>query len=178
MRVFCLEVARPCVCLEPRKLWRGLWGLEVHLWWKRNFMCSPPLSLCRRPAIVSITSVSQNVQVTAILLFSSILLMRSIFLYAKYVEAINTLTCRRCAAREVCPFGRLPLSPASPERQASTGIWITCDGGAEHRWQPERCATHCGSQEQPEPSPGLDTSQVVVLPLPRSTVPSVCVFLC
>lgn len=115
-----------CSISKPRapEALEGLWELEAQLWGRTSFICEAPLSLCGHSANVSVTSISQNVQSTAILLFSSILLMCSGFLYAKYVEAINTLTCSRCAAREICPFGQLFPFRASPVRQTPAGAWI------------------------------------------------------
>lgn len=165
-------------CLEPRKPRMGMWGLEAHPWCE-HISCANLLlpSLCRHPAIVSITSVSQNVQSTAILLFSSILLMCSIFLYAKYVEAINTLTCRRCAAREICPFGWLSPFPASPARRTSAGAWIPWHargvGSARARvaaWAPCHPLQVPGAA-QPVPSPWLETYWSVLLPRLGSLIP-------
>lgn len=140
---------------------RGSVGLGAPPWgWgplrggRARFICKPPPSLHRHPATLSITSVSQRAQSTAILLFSSILLTCSIFLYAKYVEAINTLTCRRCAAREECPFGRLFPFPASPARRTSAGAWIPLRDGEAGS---ERRATRPGSWGWPLPSLAMGT---------------------
>lgn len=78
-----------CSAQSPRTLRRSL-GAQVHPWRRTSLICRPPLSLPRHPAAGSVTSVSLNAHGAAVTLYSSILRMCSIFLYAKYVEAVNT----------------------------------------------------------------------------------------
>lgn len=131
--MLCLEAA--VSARSPRRLGRGGWRA---ICLGEGVSSANLLSLCRHPATVSITSVSQKAQSAAVLLFSSILLMCSIFLYAKCVEAINTLTCRRCAAREVCPFWTAFPLPCQP-CQMDLG-----EGPDPLRWPKSRLCHRCG----------------------------------